>query len=76
MTNYGPNEILDLNTSFERSLSKLSKMLTLDNGTNSPGTFGLDNRTSLTLLPDAEVPGRMRIEMQWREALGRMRIET
>ncbi len=25
MTNYGPNQILDLNTSFERSLSKLSE---------------------------------------------------
>ncbi len=25
MTNYGPNEILDLNISFERSLSKLSE---------------------------------------------------
>ncbi len=25
MTNYGPNKILDLNTSFERSLSKLSE---------------------------------------------------
>ncbi len=25
MTNYGPNEILNLNTSFERSLSKLSE---------------------------------------------------
>ncbi len=25
MPNYGPNEILDLNTSFERSLSKLSE---------------------------------------------------
>ncbi len=25
MTNYGPNEILDWNTSFERSLSKLSE---------------------------------------------------
>ncbi len=25
MTNYGPDEIIDLNTSFERSLSKLSE---------------------------------------------------
>ncbi len=25
MTNYGPNEILDFNTSFERSFSKLSE---------------------------------------------------
>ena len=25
MTNYGPNQILDFNTSFERSLSKLSE---------------------------------------------------
>ena len=25
MTNYGPNQILDLNTSFERSRSKLSE---------------------------------------------------
>ena len=47
MTNYGPNQILDLNTSFERSFSKLSE---------NPKNFEIgSSKLKLWLLEDVQL---------------------
>ncbi len=48
MPNYGPNQILDLNTSFERSLSKLSE--------NHKNFEIGSSKLKLWLLKDAQLP--------------------
>ncbi len=45
MTNYGPDKILDLNTSFERYLSKLSENLTSDEWYSSYGFSNCSTKT-------------------------------